>query len=154
MHNQWKKEISFLFFLHPNKLPRYIFIHSEADGPQLALMQGLVCCDECYNVNIKYGLITIHSRSPMMARSTFNSVYIHFYQLTIPALAAEQSAINVHLKFLFSLFTIYTVQCEDWPLSLSIQILYHYFTEDPVFSFLSLSSLKLNSIHFEVWQIQ
>ena len=60
-------------------------INREADG--CWLMQGRVCCEECYNVNIKYGLIMIHSR----LSAHLQSVYTHFYQPTIPTHSNQQS---------------------------------------------------------------
>ena len=103
-------------------------------------MQGLVCCDECYNVNIKYGLITIHSRllvSLGPPSILFTHISINWRSQLRGSAISNQCALKIPV---LSLLTIYTVQCGDLPETAGRYLYqyrfyphYCYFVEDPVF---------------------
>ena len=79
--------------------------HSPHAGPCL-LWRVLQCKYQIWTNNDSFSLAYDGSVHLQFCLHTFLST-------DDPGSAAEQSAINVHLKFLFSLFTIYTVQWEE-----------------------------------------
>ena len=110
MHNQWKRN-KFSFF-SPSKLIAKISLFigrqmapSSHAGPCL-LWRVLQCKYQIWTNNDSFSLAYDGSVHLQFCLHTFLST-------DDPGSAAEQSAINVHLKFLFSLFTIYTVQWEE-----------------------------------------
>ena len=86
-------------------------------------MQGLVCCDECYNVNIKYGLITIHSRllvSLGPPSILFTHISINWRSHLRGSAISNQCALKIPVLSLLTIYTESVETCQRLPAVISI----------------------------------